>query len=676
MRFLTTLSSPPVGFETVVLERRILASTAVVLLVRDLKEVSAALPRFTEAMVGCIVTPGARMFLEQLGTGLWHLAIPEASLATGLPVASGVAALAAECSDLAEQAQLAEIKLRRLSSDLVTTREDYNRSMDSLRKKVEQEGELRARLEAFFSINPDLLCLAGVDGYFRRLNNAWLELGYSFEELRSRPFLEFVHPDDVEPTREAMALLASGSDVIGFVNRYRCADGSLRILEWQARGEGDQIFASARDITERKEAEKRQAEMQRQLLHSQKLESLGVLAGGLAHDFNNLMAAVIGNLDLSLMRLPQGTPARTGIERAMLAADRAAELTRQMLAYAGKGQFIIRRFDLNGLLQENAPLLAAIVPKNVSFSVDLAPQLPEVEADAVQVQQVVMNLLTNGAEAIGDQAGALHLSTGSQWCGASYLRRSRLEELAGEGMFVWVEVEDTGCGMDDETQARLFDPFFTTKFTGRGLGMSAVLGIVRSHKGAIMLDTLPGRGTRIRVLLPAAQDAVVMQEGGTSGPCSAESVGFHGLVIVADDEPDVRETCVSMLKDMGFSVLEAAHGVEAVELFRAWSCETVLAVIDLKMPRLDGVRTLERMREIKPEVRVILSSGFGASEIVGTVPGAAGFIQKPYRYQELRRLVTETLRPGAPVRGVPQGGVEGSAGAGPKEGTGIGVVGT
>ncbi|HYA01647.1 MAG TPA: ATP-binding protein, partial [Syntrophobacteria bacterium] len=274
---------------------------------------------------------------------------------------------------------------------------------------------------------------------------------------------------------------------------------------------------SFRDATERKRAEAERLEMERRLLHAQKLESLGVLAGGIAHDFNNLLMAILGNLDLTLMDLPQGSPARSKIEQAIHATRRAADLTRQMLAYSGKGPFVISRMNLSDLVRDNADLFRTAIARTISLDLSLSSQPSTIEADPGQVQQVIMNLITNASEAIGEKPGVITLSSGVMEGDDRYLSRSMIDKKPPAGRFAYVEVSDTGCGMNEETQRRLFDPFFTTKFPGRGLGMSVVLGVVRGHKGAILLESAVGRGTTIRVLFPAC-------EGEGAAPAEVSSV--------------------------------------------------------------------------------------------------------------------------------------------------------
>ncbi len=266
-----------------------------------------------------------------------------------------------------------------------------------------------------------------------------------------------------------------------------------------------QVVATIRDITLRKDAETKQRQLEAQVRHVQKLESLGVLAGGIAHDFNNLLAGIMGNAGLALRDLGDLGPAADRVRQLQAAAVRASELTGQMLAYSGKGTFLVEAVDLSRLAREMASLLTASVSKKAELVLHLEADLPAIEGDATQLRQVVMNLLTNASDALEDRPGTIRVRTGGMTVDRGYLAATYLDEDLPAGPYVFCEVSDTGCGMDRDTVARIFDPFFTTKFTGRGLGLATVLGIIRSHRGAIRVYSEPGMGTRVRVLFPATE---------------------------------------------------------------------------------------------------------------------------------------------------------------------------
>jgi PAS domain S-box-containing protein len=411
------------------------------------------------------------------------------------------------------------------------------------------------------------------------------------------------------------------------------------------------IAGFGHDITSLRRAEFERLEFERRMLHTQKLESLGVLAGGIAHDFNNLLMAILGNLDLALMDLSPVSPARTSIEQSVIAGRRAADLTRQMLAYSGRGRLNVGRVNLSDLIEQNAHLLRTCISKIVTLNLQIDRNLPLITADAGQLQQIVMNLVTNASEAIGERAGVITLATGVLDCSGDYLRRSRAEEIPMPGRFVFVSVADTGCGMDALTQQRLFDPFFTTKFMGRGLGMSAILGIVRGHKGAILVESEVGSGSSIQVLFPAvekpapAKIAEVPASAVDGSPAEAKSKS-KGTILLVDDEDMVRFVCQRMLSHDGWKVLPAAGGSEAIKLFRQDPEAITCVLLDLSMPQMDGMAVFRELRAIRPDVKVIMSSGYSSDEGDGQQllgKGADGFIQKPYTVEGFRRELARVL---------------------------------
>jgi two-component system, cell cycle sensor histidine kinase and response regulator CckA len=378
--------------------------------------------------------------------------------------------------------------------------------------------------------------------------------------------------------------------------------------------------AAWRDLTERKRAEER-------LLHSQKLESIGLLAGGIAHDFNNLLVGVIGNASLAQDMISPDDPVSELLEHIVKSGEHAAHLTRQMLAYSGKGRFVVERVEVSRLAADIVTLVKPSIPRRVTVQLDLAPDLPPLMADAGQIQQVIMNLVINAGEAIGDRAGLVTL-------------RTRLLDLdvvpPGEfpagvepdpGRYLVIEVRDTGCGMDAATRSRIFDPFFSTKFTGRGLGLAAVSGIMRGHKGAIRVRSAPGEGSCFEALFPV-QD-IPLPDKRPAAPDTAATA--PSTVLVVDDEEVVLQTSRRALETAGFHVLTAVTGEQALEtLSREPAVAAVL--LDLSMPGMDGVEALERMREFRPALKAIVSSGFSEEETMRLFHGmeVAGFLQKPY----------------------------------------------
>jgi signal transduction histidine kinase/CheY-like chemotaxis protein len=403
-------------------------------------------------------------------------------------------------------------------------------------------------------------------------------------------------------------------------------------------GEASQgLICVAVDVTERRR-------VQEAMVETQKLESLGVLAGGIAHDFNNLLVGILGNADLALAELDGDSAARTTVQEIRLAGRRAADLARQMLAYAGKGRLEVQQVDLGKLVAETSSLLRSTVHKGVAIEMDAPEGEAFVEADATQLRQVVMNLVVNGSDAIGTNGGRIRVSLRSEQVTASTIAGAYAAPDLQPGRFIALRVTDSGCGMDAETMARIFDPFFTTKFTGHGLGLAAVLGIIRSHHGAIRVESEPGRGTTFTILLPALERQKTPREVSSAG--SGEWKG-KGTILVVDDDQTVRKLTRKAVTLFGFDVIEAVDGMDGVERFAEHADEICAVVIDMTMPRLSGDEALARIREIRPEAKVILMSGYAseeASERIGASPDA--FIQKPFTLDVLRDTLREVL--GAP----------------------------
>jgi PAS domain S-box-containing protein len=397
------------------------------------------------------------------------------------------------------------------------------------------------------------------------------------------------------------------------------------------------------DVTHRKLAEEERSTLEAQIQHAQKLESLGVLAGGIAHDFNNLLMAILGNVDLAMMDLSQASPVQQNLTEIKNASVRAADLAKQMLAYSGKGRFVVTAMDLSEAVEEMGHMLDVSISKKAVLKYNLSQNLPPMEADATQIRQIIMNLITNASEAIGDRSGLISITTNTIQADRRYLRETYLDEDLAPGLYVTLEVADTGCGMDSETQAKFFDPFFTTKFTGRGLGMAAVLGIVRSHEGAINVYSEPGKGTTMKVLFPAASDGT--QTLSTSQIESDEKWKGSGSVLLVDDEETVRRIGTMMIKRLGMTIITSVDGREAIDIYRREGDKIDCVILDLTMPHMDGEETFRQLRRINPDVRVIMSSGYSEQEVTQRFrgKGISGFIQKPYELQKLSDTLRQTL---------------------------------
>ena len=380
-----------------------------------------------------------------------------------------------------------------------------------------------------------------------------------------------------------------------------------------------------------------------QLRQAQKLESIGILAGGVAHDFNNLLTGIIGSASLILNDLPPHHPARIRVEEICAASERAAGLTRQLLAYSGQGRFIVEPLDLSNLVRDMKDLLRLSVPKGISLNFELAGRLPAIEADASQMQQIVMNLVINGSEAIAPSQGAIVVRTGARDLDAEYIRHTLAPGIQ-PGPYVFLEVQDNGSGMGEATLARVFEPFFTTKFTGRGLGLAAVSGIVRGHRGTIKVDTATGEGTTFKVLFPASEKAA---ERAAPAAESTTKQG-SGTILVVDNEEVVRSVARAALERSGYSVLLAENGTQGIELFRGAAGKISLVLLDMTMPGLSGHDTFLGLRQIRPDIKVVLSSGYDEQEARQRFAGEglAGFIQKPYTFAALNEKVSAVFQCG------------------------------
>jgi PAS domain S-box-containing protein len=519
------------------------------------------------------------------------------------------------------------------------------------RKQSEEDlRDSRELLRVVVEGTSDAVYVKDTAGRYRLFNTAASRVtGKSAEEISGRDDTLLFPADEARAVMQGDLAVMNAGKTMTYEEYATSADGEHLVFLstkgplFDEHGNVAGLFGVSRDITGQKKAEAERLEFERNLQHAQKLESLGVLAGGIAHDFNNLLAVIIGNLDLSLMSLPTDSPARTRIERAMQAGMNAANLTRQMLDYAGKGLFVLKELDINEVVRENADLFRTSIARTINLEIVTTPHLSVIYADKGQVQQVIMNLIINAAEAIGADWGVITLRTGLLECDAAYLRSSRLVEKPPAGRFVYLEVSDTGCGMDEETQLRIFEPFFTTKFTGRGLGMASLLGIVREHKGAILVTSEPGRGSTFRVLFPEGNVAEIRSiESNDSAKLSKTPFAFTGKVLIVDDEDYVREMCIAFVRRLGLGAIGAAGGKEAVKIFEEQSDDIALVILDLTMPGMDGVLTFRELRRILPDVRVLVCSGYSKEDVSERFTGArpAGFIQKPFTLHDLQEKIS------------------------------------
>jgi len=475
--------------------------------------------------------------------------------------------------------------------------------------------------------------------------------GRSLEDLYSNAeaWADAIHPDDRQRAWETFLHMEQEGS---YNEEYRIIrpDGSTRWIRDRGfpvrddRGEVYRAVGIAQDITERKQAEEERQRLEAQVQQAQKLESLGILAGGIAHDFNNLLTGILGNASLALMDLSENAPARPSIEQIEKSSLRAAELTNQMLAYSGRGSFVVVPVDLSKLIWEMMELLESSISKKVTVQHKLRDDLPAVEADVAQIRQVIMNLIVNASEAIGDGEGVITVATGVMDADRGFLAETYMGENLPEGRYVYLEVSDTGRGMDAETKSKIFDPFFTTKFAGRGLGLAATLGIVRGHRAAIKVDSRPARGSTFRVLFPCsdhpAEDLSAAATERKADPLES------GTILVVDDEEAVRQVATRALERAGFTVVTASNGREAVEIFRTHADAIAAVLLDRTMPAMDGEEAFDEIRRIRPDAPVVLSSGYSEQEASEKFAGRglSGFLRKPYQARSLVEKLREVAR--------------------------------
>lgn len=575
-------------------------------------------------MLGLYLLNGlALLWAERLHPALvWPFSTPEGrflDLVTGFLLCSGVCVLI-----------------------LWVVLEGYHRERLRLGASLAAQRESETRFRSLVMNAPIPICVTTVEGRVDYVNHSFEQvLGYTAADLPDLgTWWEKAYPDPEARGRaatrwsEACATAATtGKNIPPIEYPVVCKDGRTAHLEIQAAMIGDQWLVMFTDISERRRGEAA-------LRQTQKLEGLGVLAGGIAHDFNNLLSAMLGNLNMAQMKLPIGAASGRYLENMDGTIRKATELTRQMLAYSGKGRFVVEPLDLNQHVAEITHLLAVSISKRVRLEYDFASGLPAIEADSAQLQQVVMNLVTNASEAIGETDGVISIGTGLRWIDAQESDTAFSGQGLEPGRYVTLRVSDTGCGMDPEILTHLFDPFFSTKGSGRGLGLSAMLGILRGHKAGIEIHSDPGKGSVFQVHFRAS--AVEAPETRQMDPEPPKN-RFQGKALLVDDEADLRASFANMLQHLGFQVVSARDGYEALERFKP--DEFALVFMDLTMPRMDGKEAFLLMKARDPKVRVVLASGYCEQEVIEPLAGVrpAGFIQKPFSLQALTGVLEKAL---------------------------------
>jgi two-component system cell cycle sensor histidine kinase/response regulator CckA len=494
----------------------------------------------------------------------------------------------------------------------------------------------------------DLVTETNSKGRFVYVNAAALEVtGRPPEAMVGTSAVSHLHPDDVAEYLATLRRGREGGDVVHVpAHRIRHENGSWVWVEatgvrYRTPDGEKRIIGVARDVGARIRAEHEHQELERRLRQIQKLEGLGVMAGGIAHDFNNLLTPILGDASLALLDLPEESPQRPALLRIQQAAHRAAALTNQMLTYAGKQEVTIEPLDLSQAVAELAPLLESAASSAVPVRLELEPDIPAVSADRTQLGQIVMNLALNAAEAMGDSGDPITVRTGVVHADRRRLDRSELGGELPEGTYGLLEVSDSGTGMSPEMLSRIFDPFFTTKFTGRGLGLATVLGIVRRHRGTIEIQTGPDEGTRFRVLLPQATGVAPTRSIPQARPAEWRACG---TILVVDDDEGVRSLVSETLSRIGIDVVMACNGLEGVALFRSHADAIDGVLLDRTMPGLTGERAFAEIRRIQPDARVVMVSGYSQERAAEHLEeGLIGFLQKPFLPESLVEMVRKLL---------------------------------
>ncbi len=513
-------------------------------------------------------------------------------------------------------------------------------------QEITERERMKAERERFFQLSLDLLCIAGFDGRLQQVNRAWSEcLGWTAAELTRRPMDEFVHPEDRAATRETRARVIQGIPVRGFENRYRCKDGSYRWLSWSVHPvmESQQVFSVARDVTERRRLEEERRALERQFLRAQRMESVGTLAGGIAHDLNNLLSPIIMGVDL-LRRFEPSADCAAVIETIEQSAKRGAELVKQVLSFARGVEGSRTPVDMGRIIREVRSIIEHTFPKNIEIQTEVAPDLRLVLADPTQLNQVLVNICVNARDAM---PGGGHLAIVAQNIDVDAQYAAASDEVP-PGRYVEIRVTDDGSGMEAALVDRIFEPFFTTKELGQGtgLGLSTALGIVRGYGGLLTVVSEPGRGSAFTILLPARAPAGAAGDLSETRPGAALR-GDGELVLVVDDEAPILQITRRTLEDSGYRVVTAEDGAQAIGIFGTRMHEIALVLTDMIMPVMYGSALIEVLRRLDPAVRIIATSGL-ENKVMNARDAsmiAVDFLPKPFSAATLLRALKAALGP-------------------------------
>ena len=535
----------------------------------------------------------------------------------------------------------------------------FAQDISKIKFAAEELNSQQKFLRQIIDLNPNYIFAKDLDGRYLLVNNAVARrYNLRVEEVLGKTDFDLPQPyeDAARFRSEDLRVIQSEKplfipedpvEINGKIVWLQCE----KLPIFDENKQVTQVLGVATDISDRKISEDTRIKLEHRVQHAQKLESLGILAGGIAHDFNNLLMGILGNAGLALMQQVPESPSAKRIEKIKIAAERAAELTNQLLAYSGKGKFIVEPVDLRALVREMTSLLDTVVSKKITLSLKESDDSPIVEADVTQIRQVIMNLITNASEALEDKVGTITITTGIQHVDKKDLSSMYFHDELSPGRFAFIEVKDNGIGMDKDSLAKIFDPFYTTKFTGRGLGLAGVLGIVRSHRGGLYVHSELGRGTVFRALFPTSEnkpETTTTTHVNSRNSCSTAS---KGTVLVVDDEDLILSVATETLELAGYSVLTARNGKEGIERFQAHHDFLVAVLLDITMPIVGGEEALYAMRKFNPQVPIIMSSGYSEQEVLTRIQDAqvSGFLQKPYLPEKLLDKIEGLARTGQKI---------------------------
>ncbi len=530
-------------------------------------------------------------------------------------------------------------------------------SVVDISERLKAEQRFQLALEA----SPNGILLMNNEGNIILVNSRIEEIfGYSRDELINQRIEmlipdehRHIHPDYIQHflKQPRSRLMGSGRDLYGLRKDSKEVPLEIGLNPLEIAGV-THVLASVVDISERKHAEAEKASLNDQIQHAQRLESLGVLAGGTAHDFNNILQAISGNADLAKIKSAKGEEITRYLDNIIQACQRAADLTRQMLAYAGKGKMVCTREDINAIIDDISSLMNSSIPKKIRIEKSLADKLPLVEVDASQIRQIILNLITNSSEAIGNESGVIEISTGLCDETRESLNRYRTFDYLKPGHYLYIEVKDTGQGMSNEVSEHIFDPFFTTKFTGRGLGMAAVLGIIRSHSGSISLHSRENEGTCIRIILPVDESTDMHNLAITENQSTdANNQLSNYRILIIDDEAGIRTSLAHLLEMEQAKVEQAQSGTEALHLMDKDVDAFDLVFLDMNMPEMSGAEVYAELKRRKTSAIIIFMSGYNEQEVNTSIRSLAGkpaseiiFLPKPFTYDRLIETIHQALK--------------------------------